>query len=93
MGKADLCMLLLTGKFAGLMLGAHSQDWEIYESQSKQFQNFLIRANKYPSLQLNLGEGITTDTSWHGLQNKVVLVEVSVGVLVDVVQKIYDLLL
>lgn len=42
-------------------------DWELYESQTKQFQNFITRANRYPSLQLG-GSGKR--------ERKVVVVEV-----------------
>lgn len=39
---------------------SRSHDWELYESQTKQFTNFLIRANRYPALQiigLTAGDG------------------------------------
>ena len=49
------------------------------ESQSKQFQNFLIRANRYPSLVLGGGgAGTEGDGALNPMQkSKVVLVEVS----------------
>ena len=47
-----------------------SSDWELYESQTTRFTNFIIRANRYPVLQL-LGGGVATSTN-----NKIVLVEV-----------------
>lgn len=45
------------------------------ESQVKQFQNFILRANRYPSLAVTLG-GSVVPGGGASVKNKVVLVEV-----------------
>ena len=51
------------------------------ESQTKQFSNFLLRANRYPSLQV----GVAGGWSQHCHQEKkIVLVEVSRNLYVDI---------
>ena len=57
-------------------------DWELYESQTKRFRNFIIRANRYPTLQFS-GEGGGVeggDTVSKTGRDKVVLVEVGIAV-------------
>ena len=61
--------------------GSHSADWELYESQTRQFQNFLIRANRYPSLKLGGSERGGGGGGGGGRERKVVLVEVSYRVM------------
>ena len=59
-------------------------DWELYESQTKRFRNFIIRANRYPTLQFSgeeEGGGVVGgDTVSKTGRDKVVLVEVGVAV-------------
>ena len=77
---------IVSSSFPYCYTGSYSGDWELYESQTNRFLNFITRANRYPTLQLlgggvanGLGEGVANSMGG-GVANhcngKIVLIEV-----------------